>query len=226
MAQGEKRWSGSGDAVKRTFTPVASQDWEVKMDTNSAEIGAGSKEKGGIPFIKGVRFVCFGSATVEGGKDSLIFQNFFLSLKEGKDGNVMPDYANQLKGLMKALGDVRNDVPSASKVINEEGETVDYLSPKWVLAYLKEHNGEVFKLHSKIENDPVYGKKAVVDYFIEAEEGASGGEEETEEETEEAEEEIEETEAEIEEEEEPEPTPIKKKTTVKAAPVQLKKKAR
>ncbi len=225
MAKGEKRWSGSGDSVKRTFTPVPSQDWEVKLVTDAAEIAAGSKEKGSIPFIKGVRFVCFGSATVEGGKDSLIFQNFFLSLKEGKDGNVMPDYANQLKGLMKALGDIR-DMDSASKTVNEEGDTVEYLKPKEVLAYLKEHNGETLKLHSKIENDAVYGKKAVVDYFIEAEEGEASApvdedEEVAEDETEEAEEE---TEAEVEEDEEP--TPIKKKTVAKAAPVQLKKKAR
>ncbi len=165
--QGEKRWSAKDEAVKRTFEPVPPQDWETKLVTDGAEIAAGNKEKGGIPFIKGVRFTCYGSAMVEGGKDRTIFQNFFLSLKPGKDGNVMPDYANQLNGLMKGLGDIR-DFPAASKVVSDDGDKVEYLNPKEVLAYLKSHNGDVIKLHSKIENDALYGKKGVVDYFIEA----------------------------------------------------------
>ena len=193
MAQGEKRWSSEGETVKRVFIPVPPKDWDCKMVTTSAEIAAGSTEKGGIPFIKGIRFICFGSALQEGQKERMIFQNFFLSLRPGKDGNVMPDYANQLKGLSKALGDVR-DFDVASKTINEAGETVDYLSPKGVLASLKEHDGDSLALHSKIENDAVYGKKAVVEYFIEA--GSTSPATETEE--------IEETddEGEVEEEEE------------------------
>lgn len=164
---GEKRWNAKDEAVKRTFEPVPPQDWETKLITDWAEIAAGNKEKGGIPFIKGVRFTCYGSAMVEGGKDRAIFQNFFLSLKPGKDGNVMPDYANQLNGLMKGLGDIR-DFAAASKVVSDDGDEVEYLNPKEVLAYLKSHNGDVIKLHSKIENDALYGKKGVVDYFIEA----------------------------------------------------------
>lgn len=223
MAKGEKRWSPSGPAVRMTFDPVPPKDWDAKIDASAVEIAKGAQDKGGIPYIKGLRLTCLGSAMKEGGKDRKIFLNYLaLSLKPTANGNPMTAFANQLTGLMYALGDIR-DFPTKVMVINEEGEEVEYLDPKEVKDYLKSHDGEVIKIHSKTQNSDTHGKQAVVDYFIEAELSDGGSDddegdvdeepEETEEdeaeEPEEADEADEEADDEPEEEEE-KPAPKKK----------------
>jgi hypothetical protein len=203
LAQGEKRWSsGDGDVVKRQFNPVPPKDWDAKLSTTSASIGAGKPEKGGIPYITGVRLVCMNSAQEAGQKDRMVFANIFLSLAPCKDGTLMPDWQNGIKALARALGDPLH-CGSMTKTINDAGDEVEYLNPKEVLKYLKDHDGAVLKFHSKMENDANYGPKAVVDYYIESDAGNAFGDD--------ASEEAEEPEEEMEEapEEEEEPAPVK-----------------
>lgn len=212
MAKGEKRWTG-GDIVKMTFTPVPNKDWEVKLIASAVKVDKQKPESGGIPYLSGLRFQCFNSAEKEGGKDRIIFHALFLGLRPDKNGNVSPNYANGLNALMKAFGEnpATQNIGILTKEL-EDGESIEYLDPKDVLQYLKNHDGDTLSLHSKIKNSETYGAQAQVDYFIEAEGASEASDEEAPEEEAEEAEEPEEDEA---EEVEEEPAPKKKAAPAK-----------
>lgn len=202
MAKGESNWTTKGKTAKRfSFTPVPAGDHEGKLDTSTASVAMAAGE-GKFPYIK-IRIEILNSAEAEGQKNRLVFHNLFCSMKEAKNGDLMPERADQLLGLAKALGE--DFEPPYIQMPDENGNDVDVLDPKVVLQWLREQDGKLIKLTTKIDHkDKNYDPKAVVKYFHETEQADAFGAEE---------EEVEEVE--VEEEEEAPPPP---KKTAKPAP--------
>lgn len=152
MAKGEQRFSGAGREVQHfNNTPVPEDDYGLVL----LEDGLGvkkSEEKGpdAIPYIN-ARFTAQGTAAKEGQKDRMLFHMFFLSLKPGSDGVVMPDRGGQLVEFYRARG-AELDAPIITKTL-EDGSTVDYLDPEPILEQLKEWTDTVTDAHVVIEKD-------------------------------------------------------------------------
>ncbi len=170
MATGE--WSSKGkEAKKFNFEPFPPGEYELKLLGDSTETRR-KQEPGALPY-NATRFEALGTATGEGGKNRLLFHNFFLSLKPGKGGDAMPERADQLAGFGKALGDEPQlptqeynigtpDVPSYVTILDA------LVVKKWLIA----HDGAIVKAKVKVDRGSKdYGPKNVVEFFIEAEGG-------------------------------------------------------
>lgn len=152
MAKGEQRFSGSGREVQHfNFNPIPEDDYGLLLQEDGLMVKK-SEEKGpdAIPYIN-CRFAAQGTAAKEGQKDRVVFHMFFLSLKPGSDGVVMPDRGGQLVEFYRARG-VELDAPILSKTL-EDGSTVDYLDPEPILEQLKEWTDTVTDAHVVIEKD-------------------------------------------------------------------------
>jgi predicted RNase H-like HicB family nuclease len=215
--KGERKWSSQGKETKKfEFTKVPAGDHEAKLDASGAavakaEVGKDGKAK--FPYVK-VRFEAMDTATTEGGKNGLLFHNLFCSLRPDKNGGLMPQRADQIVGLARALGEEYDG--NVLEMKDEKGDIVEVLDPNEMVQWLKDHDGALLNLHVKMQKGtPEWpDEKSVISYFIEVEPNNAFSTGET---AEEAEEEIEE-EAEVEEvEEEPAPPP-KKKAPLKVAP--------
>lgn len=169
MATGETVWSAKDKQARRfVFTPPAPGQYKLKLRTRKeAELGRKKDDPKAVPYIS-YRLEVLNTAE-EGGKNKLIFPRLFLSLKETKNGGVMPESADQLLGLCKALGTVP-DFPTIPHT-NAAGEKFRILNPHKVLEWLKSVDGQVIsgvlKHQKKYNSDD---KEAVVSYFEEASE--------------------------------------------------------
>ena len=174
-ATGEKQWTSAGKTPQKfQFTPAPPKDWEAVILGANFEIAVANKP-GAIPYIKG-RLELLNSSETEGGKNKLLFPTFFLSLKPGKDGITSPDRASGVLGVARALGE-QVDFPISERQ-DEDGQTIEMLDPRSVLQWFKDHTGMTIKLHSRVspvkgaDGKPTGEKRAEVDYYIEAEQGA------------------------------------------------------
>lgn len=238
--QGERTWSTKGKQVQKfEFKPFPVGEYPLVLDCSKIEIKK-KQEPGKFPYIN-IAFTAQGTALTEGGKDRKVFHRFFVSLKPGKDGNVMPERGNQIMGLAKGFGEELEGV-RILRMKDENGNDVDVLDPKGIVAWLKARDGQTVMGRVKIQkgNTEYPNDKNEVDYFMEAEqqaeeEAAAEAEEEETEETDEAEEEAEDEDAETseeeepaeepeDEEEEPAPPPKKKAKVVAKAPAKKAKK--
>lgn len=168
---GEKSWSTNGkQATKFTFEPAPSKDWEAYVLGSTAEVKK-KQEPGSIPYVN-VAFELEGSAMTEGGKNRRIYKMFFLSLKPGKDGNISPARQDGILGLARAYGE-EADFPII-EMNDKDGNMVELLDPRAVVQWLKDHDMQALKLHSKVvsvkgqDGKATGDRRAEVDYFIEA----------------------------------------------------------
>lgn len=151
MAKGEARFNAAGtEVVHFSSNPIPEDDYQLEL---GEEMEVRKSKEGGpdaIPYI-GVRFIAQGTAQKEGQKDRLVFQNFYLSLKPGKDGVLNPARGGQLIEYYRAKG-VELDAPVLEHKL-ESGETVRYLDPEAVIEQLKEWSGTVTPGHVVIEKN-------------------------------------------------------------------------
>lgn len=138
MAKGEATYSSSGKNVVRFESkPIPKGDYNLTLLGKGLEIRR-SKDKGpdAIPYI-GCRFAAEGTAVKEGGKDRLVFVNFFLSLKPGADGVVMPERQGGIVEFMRANGKELEGV-GVKTLTKEDGSTESYLDAEVIIEQLKE----------------------------------------------------------------------------------------
>lgn len=149
MAKGEARFNASGTEVHHfSSNPIPEDDYPLEL---GEEMEIRKSKEGGpdaIPYI-GVRFIAQGTAAKEGQKDRLVFQNFLLSLKPGKDNVMNPARGGQLIEFYRARGEELDAPVLVHKL--ESGEEVRYLDPETILEQLKEWAGTVTPGHVVIE---------------------------------------------------------------------------
>lgn len=178
MAKGEKRFSTKGkQARKFESTPLPPGEYELKARGADAKVQK-KQEPGSMPYVS-VPFEALGTASQEGGKNRVIFHNFFLSLKPGKDGSLMPERADQLVGFAQAAG---TDIDLGTiSVRDADGNPQDVLSPQEFVAWLKANDGTVVKAKTKVrpgDEKKGYSPRAEITYFIESENAEADEDEE------------------------------------------------
>lgn len=141
MAKGEARFSSEGrDVVRFDNTPIPRNVYDLPLEKEGLEVKK-SEEKGpdAIPYVN-CRFRAQGTAPKEGQKDRLVFHKFFLSLKEGSDGVIMPMRGGGIVEFCRAHGDEADF--SVKTITKEDKSTEDYLDSEEVLSYLQSKIGE------------------------------------------------------------------------------------
>lgn len=150
MAKGEATYSSEGKKVQRFVnTPFPKGDYGLLLQGKGLEIRR-SKEKGpdAIPYIA-CRFEAQGTAK-DGGKNRLVFHNFFLSTKPGTDGVIMPERQGGIVEFMRANG---QELKCGLKELTKEDGTVEkYLDAEAVLEQLTEMVDTVTQGHVVIES--------------------------------------------------------------------------
>lgn len=172
MTTGIKTFSSEGREVKKVeFTPPPVKDWDARLMLENLKIAV-AQGVGKLPYID-VHIELLNSAIREGGKNLRLFHKFFVDLTPSdKDGAAMVDRQNGLVAFSKSVNTALNcDVVTKTKK-NDDGteKECEILEPDSVKRWLKQFDGVVFKLKSKIEKGTAgYSDKGAVDYFIEAE---------------------------------------------------------
>ncbi len=195
MAMGQKSFSSSNRTVQAPmrFELIPPGEYEAVLRTNKTKVSL-ADGPGKLPYVA-CHIELLNTATGEGGKNRVIFHNFFPWLYPCKDGVAMIDRANGLVAFARAVN-TSLDLPAGAvikmkKNMAAEGETLDLkevelIQPKMVEKWLAQFDGTVFKLVVKTDKaQKGYDAKSVVDYFIEADTESSGEEEEISDETEE-----------------------------------------
>lgn len=171
MARGEKSFTTNGTPVDRfKSTPLPPGDYDLKLLGSEAKAGR-KDEPGAVPYVT-VPFQVLGTGE-NGGKDRKLYHYFFLSIKPDKSGGLRPNKQDQINGLAKGLGDEFTTSQILSGT-DKDGETVDYIDPADVVAWLKERDGAIVRAHTKVQ--PANGQhaaKGVIHEFIEVEGGGS-----------------------------------------------------
>lgn len=137
MAKGEASYSSAGKTVQRFENkPIPKGDYNLTLLEKGLEIRR-SKEKGpdAIPYI-GCRYAAEGTEGKEGGKPRLVFVNYFLSMKPGADGVIMPERQGGIVEFMRANGK-ELDV-GVKTLTKEDGSTEQYLDAEAILEMLQE----------------------------------------------------------------------------------------
>lgn len=156
MAKGEQRtWSAAGQEISRfSNNPIPADDYGLLLLSQGLEIRRSlTQGPNAVPYIA-ARFEAQGTAEKEGQKNRLVFKNFLLSLKPGKDQKLNPLRGGGLAEFYRARGS-ELDAPVLTKDIRgDDGEvieTVEYLDPEVVLAQLQEWVDTVTQGHVKID---------------------------------------------------------------------------
>lgn len=179
MAKGEKRFSTSGHEVTKFdgFPPITPGDYRALIRADKAEVRKSKDEKSAqLPYVA-CMFTIRGTAMKEGGKDRVVFHNFFLSLEPTDKGQLMVTRADQLKGLSLGLGE-EIDLPTRSFPNNLTQEDAECVDPKALVQWLKDNDGREVALHIKtdVAKPEALAKgwkdKDVISYFIEADAAA------------------------------------------------------
>lgn len=184
MAAGEKSFS-TQDAKKtrRVFEPIPAGEYDFKLLGKQAEIRVAEPKKNDktgkmsepVPRIS-LRFEALETA-VDGGRNKLLFHDLYTSMVPGKDGTVAPQGADQLKGLADALG-VDADIPFTMYKPKGAGAPVKILDPRALLAWIKDHDGQVVRANIKIQagtKDYPEAKNKLTEFFEAG--GTEGGSE-------------------------------------------------
>lgn len=151
MAKGEATYSSADKKVVRFENkPIPKGDYELVLLEKGLEVRR-SKEKGpdAIPYI-GCRFGVQGTEAKEGGKPRLVFVNFFLSLKPGADGIVMPERQGGIVEFLRANGKELEGV-GIKTLTKEDGSTEQYLDAEAIVEMLKEMSDTATSAHVTIE---------------------------------------------------------------------------
>lgn len=155
MAVGETKFSSRGQAVKRfTNNPIPRGVYPLELLGDGMEVKVSKDNpENSIPRV-GVRFAAQGTGK-DGGKDRLMFHDFFLSLKPGKDGVAMPFRGGGLVEFARAQGDELENIDLLEKTIEVDGAPlkVKYLDPAQVMEYLESKVGVVTEGKVTIEAD-------------------------------------------------------------------------
>jgi hypothetical protein len=161
MATGEKTFSTGGRAVQSGLEPFPAGTYPLHLISVEVRQATGA---GKVPYVA-ARFAAEGTAKVEGGKDRLLFHNFLLSLKPGKDGIINLDRGGGLTAFAAAIETELANVSVLERtvVIDDKEELQEYLNPQEVKAWLTELVGVVVTAKVKIRKDPEYGDKNEVD---------------------------------------------------------------
>ena len=144
MAKGESTWSSKGEQVKKvSFEPLPAGWYELKLG-GPIEV---RKAAGEGKFSRlSVRFSALGTGQ-NGGKDRIVFHDFYLRTEPNEKGTVLVKMGGQLVDFTKALGD---DVDGAP-LRKENGEAI--IDPLWLKKWLENREGEVVKGRVKVEKD-------------------------------------------------------------------------
>lgn len=152
MAKGEgSTYSSAGKKVVAfDFKPLPAGDYDLLLQSNGLEVRR-SQEKGpdAIPYIS-CRFEAQGTAQKEGGKNRLVFHSFFLSLKPGSDGVIMPERGGGIVQFLRANGQELEGI-DVKTVEKEDGTSEDYLDAEAVLELLQDMTDSVTKGHVAVE---------------------------------------------------------------------------
>lgn len=170
MAKGQAVWnSAEQEVVKYSFKPFPAGDYELKLLGETVDIRT---SKAGRKYLS-LGFQALGTAKLtENSNDSRVYHMLFLGLTPDKRGKLTPNRADQLKGLLDALGEQRK----FAAVPNGGGDMLDIRA---ISKFLKEKDGEVVEAHVRIQKgDKDYpNDKNVIDYFIAADEAGEKEEE-------------------------------------------------
>lgn len=179
-ATGVKTFNSGGTKVERfESTPIPPGEYEacikaMKWSEQKAD-GAGK-----IPYLSGPLEI-LGTASTEGGKNRQMYVRLWLAAvaKPGKGRSAIAGQ-DQVIALARAFGEELEGIPlvTVTQALEDGGERkTDILNPKALLQWVKNHDGQVFKLRIKTERGTKEypNDKSVVDYYIEAE--APAGEE-------------------------------------------------
>ena len=150
MARGEMRYSSEGKQVHRfDNTPIPVNDYRLELCPEDLQVKR-SEDKGpdAVPYINS-RFKALDTAPKEGQKDRLVFQKFFLSMKPGSDGIIMPERGGGLVEFCRSFGEEADF--AILTLVKSDKSTEDYFDPEEVLAYLEAKVGEVKSGHVIIE---------------------------------------------------------------------------
>jgi hypothetical protein len=191
MAQGQRTFSSADRTVKQAnFTPPIPADYDALMRFNDWKISV-AEGVGKLPRVNGP-IELLDTAANENAKNKTVYHDFFLDLSESpKDGVAMVDRGGgivqfcQCNGLrLEGVGIETKQKMLKDSAGQETGELTeaDILNPQEVLAFLKEHDGMVVRLRTKIETS-MGGKYAgekigKVAYFIETEQAVAAQDDE------------------------------------------------
>ncbi len=167
MTTGQRKWTPSVNApVSNQVSLIPKGDYELVVDTSKAAIKKSENNPEAIPRVS-FAFKVPEIQTATGGS-RLVFHDLYLSLKPGKNGQVMPERIDGLYGLARAFGE---EVPEFDiiDVQTVSGSTVESLNSKQVLSWLKEHDGASVRGHVRIEKGTGgYNDKNKISAFEEA----------------------------------------------------------
>lgn len=164
-AKGEQTYSAKGKTIVHFENkPFPKGDYDVELQDTGLEVRR-SKEKGpdAVPYI-GARFTAIGTAAKEGQKDRLVFVNFLLSLKAGKDGVVNTERGGALAEFYRAHGMELEGTVKTMKLeepLPDGTDEATYLDPEPILEQLKEWTGTPVKAHIDIEPGKDRNGKAI-----------------------------------------------------------------
>lgn len=152
MAKGETRYSSAGKPVHRFDNkPIPVDDYPLELAKEGLAVKKSeSKGPDAIPYVN-AWFKALGTENKEkeGAKPKIVFQKFFLSLKPGSDGVIMPERGGGIVEYARSFGE---EVDFAVKTLVKSDDTEEqYFDSEEVLAYLQTKVGEVRNAHVGIE---------------------------------------------------------------------------
>jgi hypothetical protein len=164
MSTGERTFSTAGRQVNSGFEPFQAGNYALTLKQVEVRQAQGA---GKVPYVAAT-FEAEGTALREGGKNRNLFHNFLLSLKPGKDGVVNLDRAGGLVAFARAVEVELSEVAVMTREADVDGtiETLEFLNPQEVKAWLTELVGVVVQAKVKVRKDPQYGDKNEVDRFL------------------------------------------------------------
>lgn len=172
MSEGERNFSSRGRTThKYDNTPPPKGSYEGKLRTADAKVDRSTNPKSaGLPYIGNWSIELLGTAIEDGGRNKRVFHSLFCSLEPGDDGKVLVDKADQAVALAMALGEELSMGTVEAK--RNDGKRVMILSPQELCAWLKQQDGRLVKLETKVRAAKgEYSARAEVDFFIEGDAG-------------------------------------------------------
>lgn len=166
MAKGEASFGfGNKEKKRYSFEPFSARDCDLKLLGESIEIRKSQNNPESFSRVS-CAFLALGTAD-EGGKDKRVFHDFYVRLKEDKNGVKTVLRADQIKGFADGVGK-QPDFPLAT----QNGEKI--LSPQAVVKWLKSFDGEVVRGHVRVKAGSKDYPEArnVISEFFDAEESS------------------------------------------------------
>lgn len=160
MAKGEARYSSAGKTVVRFDNkPLPTGMYQLALKEDGLEVKkSDAAGPDAIPYVN-CRLEALSTASREGGKNRLVFHKWFLSMKPGSDGIIMPERGGGIVEFCRSYGEEADFGLIEQK--QSDGSTVSYFNPEEVLEYLQ---GKVDEPRSaKVIIEPVKDSSGKVD---------------------------------------------------------------